>query len=237
MCSSDLGSDGWVGFLHGEDTEHPRPLSEISRSPVAAAAYTELPDLYALEDLPQVPQLRRSAVRSELAQAKRPLLAQHMMEVFDEAMRGEITTQAPDVLARAIMCTERIESWLMLAVSVVLPNELRSDEVFATAPRFKTPHAWLRDISAAYVPAEHLKRATTLAMHLAAYAPVKRRAGCLALAAWVWWMRGLQSIADRLISRAVEHFPHDAVVTMVAQSVDQPVTRRFAPGCEAPEEQ
>lgn len=99
----------------------------------------------------------------------------------------------------------------------------------ALALRHPTQSAYriLLDTSSARITRERLRAATHATMVLAALSPLSDRGGLLALAAWLWWLQGLQSVAAHIVEGAFREHPHHDILAMVRRLVTDQVARRY----------
>jgi len=146
----------------------------------------------------------------------------------------------PRVLARLIDATTRPDRWLALALTAVtrarfvisLIDDFDEDPLTGVAVHeSENSTGWsLRNVllllSQEPVEPHKLARAITALEDAAAHAPETRRVGVLAMLAWLWWLRGLQSVAHRLITQALDHEPGDseahAIAHLISELIEEP---------------
>lgn len=80
----------------------------------------------------------------------------------------------------------------------------------------------LEGLSAETPDRTKLVRAIEAVAAITAHAPLARRPGLLAFLAWAWWMRGLQSVAFRLVGEALDLDPEHETSRMVERLIETP---------------
>lgn len=140
----------------------------------------------------------------------------------------------PRLLARLIDAAQSSDLWLVLALTVLtrlrfveMLAEQSAAELLHELPVSATgsdsgengagrpdggsggPAAWsieqlLLSLSHELPETRKLRRAIRVLEQAASHAPQDRRPCLLALLAWAWWVRGMQSVSQRLIAQALE---------------------------------
>jgi len=140
---------------------------------------------------------------------------------------------APSLFAQLIRAAEQPGSWLALFLTSFIPAERviellqASDLALLTAQPLTSDSRWsvhdlILTLSAERPESEPLSRATSVFADVAAHAPAARRPGLLALLAALWWMRGLQSVAQDLVREAYALDPDLPVVRLTSALAEAP---------------
>ena len=147
--------------------------------------------------------------------------------------------------ARLIRASESSETWLVVALTAVepweavvgllesvaaaypgpLPTELPTPESNTNGDgEFPAPSIRLiLSVTSEVLPDPvRLDRVISVLGEVAAHAPQTRRSGLLALLAWCWWIRGLQTVAVRLAEESLEIDAQNPVGQMVDRLVATP---------------
>lgn len=102
-----------------------------------------------------------------------------------------------------------------------------ADLALALRRHTRTAYRILLETSSARITRERLRSATHAAMVLAALSPLSVRGGLLALAAWLWWLQGLQSVAVHIVDGACREQPRHDILAMVRRLITDQVARRY----------
>jgi hypothetical protein len=134
----------------------------------------------------------------------------------------------PRLVARFVEATEQPDRWLVIALAAItrievvrgladekhiarldsIPVDDTTSSAADEADLFgedASPHeAWsiknlLQTLSLDAPDPKRILRAIEVAEDAAAHTPRARRQGVLALLAWLWWMRGMQSVSQRIV--------------------------------------
>ena len=259
--------DGWVSFLDPQAPLLGRPLSEVERSRVSQrrkAPQRHIPDLDDLGKLPSRSSSRTTRVSQALAQ-QRPYTTAHAGETawlyeVSTVCRSLLNSEgqlAPFAAAALLRTLERPERWAPLAIGLLtrpdFPCELAEEfpagsfariSVQAHGPdtraSFWSLSHLLSNISPDPASRHSLAHVRDILLHTAADAPPPLRAVTLAFSAWLWWVCGNQTVAQRQARLAFDSLPQSrepdmnarsagesgkdslALVTMATQLVTQP---------------
>ncbi len=156
-----------------------------------------------------------------------------------DAHRGERIE--PRVLARLIDAAQCTDLWLVLAITSLTRAEfvvsvaeeagpgrfsgvpIDIDEDPGTAPR----QGWsirrlLHSLSHSEPDPRKLRGAIVALEDATTHCPEPKRPALLALLAWAWWMRGMQSVAARLVRSALDIDAGHELALMVQRLVAEP---------------
>ncbi len=162
----------------------------------------------------------------------------------ETCVRAHGSGEAPDprVLARLIAASREVTQWCAVVMTALTSARLVSDiaaehaAVFSPSLRvFDAPSGALpTEPPAGAVPSlegvlqalaevqpdsEQLAAVIAALADAAAHAPEQDTPGILAMLAWMWWLRGMQSVAHRLIDQALTASPSHLIVQLVAQVI------------------
>lgn len=245
-------ADAWGSFFDQELPPEGRALTEIEHSPVAReqrARGVAVPDLDELSAIPTAEDAAIDAVAHELARLgtdpRTEPTAAELAEPADldaavdaAAWLMRAPDPAPEPVARLVRATEMPETWF-IALTALLKGPEETHRLLASAGHdlfARVPlgagdgdeEPWsIRGLITQTMPEESELRAlpevlTTLRGVIASV-PRDRQPGILALSAWLWWIRGLQTVAARLAQRALAIDADHALAGLVAQCVDRSV--------------
>lgn len=159
----------------------------------------------------------------------------------------------PRLAARLIRASERGDHWLLLLLATMSRAESLI-EIIESVGRDRFVDVPV-DIDAGSEPGPELgwslrrllhalasmrpdladlKRAVDVLSDAAAHAPVARRPGLLALLAWAWWMRGMGSVAARVIDEAAEIDADHELLRMMRRLTAGPPAWAVTPGLREP---
>lgn len=230
-----IAPDGWAAYRDPSTPRRGRPLSEIKTSPITKegeALGGPHGPLDTIGELPLPEPALASEVAGELAGAgtlDELDWVHRTMECARVILQEQETSNDPVALAQFIGSAQRPAPWLLLAFSAITRPEFVF-ELAATvgAERFEEfaidfePAAseagrrgWsIRGLLASTAEEapdqQKLRQAIAAVSHCTAHAPVDQRPALLALLAWAWWMLGMQTVAERLVTQALEiHAGHE----------------------------
>lgn len=237
-----IAPDGWTDYLEGAVRPSPRPLAEIHRSPVIAEAKRVAPPPASYEQFGQLPSVAPeflSAVRAEL---DRPAHSTAADTSSDDRLReavtaigncirdGESAMTAADC-ARLIQTSTSDEYSLLIPLAILTRTEFVHDVLAQSrnllvgipieSPPGRPPgtsasvRGILESLGAAEPPVPRLRRGGEVLGAAAVCAPEEYRAPLLSLVAWSWWMQGMQSVASRHSTAALESQPMTGFSVMV----------------------
>lgn len=157
---------------------------------------------------------------------------------------------APQLCARFIRAAEQPQHWMIAALTAITRPDFVIGLIEEAPPRRfaampldrstrggveQTEHAenvdrqdqWsirmlLEGLSVETPDRSKLVRAIEAVAAITAHAPLARRPGLLAFLAWAWWMRGLQSVAFRLVGEALDLDPGHETSRMVERLIETP---------------
>ncbi|MBK0418393.1 DUF4192 family protein [Leucobacter sp. CSA1] len=162
--------------------------------------------------------------------------------LIDELLQTEPGEADAVVIARTVRSAEHPGEWLLLVLSVLtraaFVAELMRDSGLARfidlpvdSDSGGSMRRLLASLTAEAPDRERLRAATEAVRGIVGSVPEERRPPLLTLLAWMWWMRGLQSVACRHIGTALGIAPGHPLALMVRRLVEIPVT---PPGWSAP---
>ncbi|SDQ25151.1 DUF4192 family protein [Leucobacter chromiiresistens] len=231
------------GPLRGADP--PVPLAELGRIPDALperiAAVTAELERHRPLDLPGsegVPPHRSEPGSTALA---------HFRWISETAqVAHELREESPlsvGATARLIRCCQHSDRWLVLALGLLtrpeFPLELAREFPtgrFAGVP-VETPSddapGWsilriLTGICPEFMEHARLAAVGERVLDAVAEAPEPQRPGLLAMSAWLWWLRGSQTVAQRHLAAALTIDPSHELSRMVRRLASTPIARPFS---------
>lgn len=158
------------------------------------------------------------------------------------ALRNTEHPVDPPMTARLIRCAQHSDRWSVLALGILtrpdFPEELARE---LGAARFEGIPVGLEDdssrsadtgwsirgvlagISPDFIEFERLPGLRRKLLTAVSESPEELRSGLLALSAWVWWLGGTQSVAQRQAAEAVALDPGCEIARMVERLVSFPL--------------
>jgi len=155
----------------------------------------------------------------------------------------------PRLLAKLIDDAQSPSRWLVLALTALTRAEfvtsLAEDHIASLfeqlpiAPPAIAPgdsdgmrdprsiESLLRCLSSDPIEAAQLRAAAAACATAAAYAPETHRPSVLALLAWLWWMLGMQSVAERIIQQSLALDPDHGLTQMMARLNAEPPANKL----------
>lgn len=256
--------DGWVSYLADTWPRSGRPLSELALAPVALSAALQagaLPDQRVLGRIPRAApeQLRAvaAALGSHLGEA--PLLQHPPLGDPEWLARADALAQSlrrsaplrPAHTARLIAELRDHRVWAATALGILSTRSFsaRLSPGGATERRLAalpvddaTPGAWslyrlLALLSPQFTDRPRLLSVRARLAEVIAECPPAHRAPLYAFSAWVWWLSGMQSVAEQHVTAAERSSPADPLVPMLRTLISVPshVARASAPQHERPQ--
>ena len=227
-----IAPDGWVSYLDPAAPPLGRPLTEIAESPLSGIE--EVPDLGRLGALPAPTAAERQAVADALAAANTltaGLAGENTPPSTDTAANGAAESCAvgllrrtdaapPKLIARAIIELNSERGWLAVFDEFVGCAEAVAGREPSAPHRRRAGRPGggrSRGPGSARAAATALARSCDRLAHWAALSPPPLRAAVLAASAMAWWLRGLQSVAQRQIAEALRISPDDRTALIVAR--------------------
>lgn len=143
----------------------------------------------------------------------------------------------PRLLARLIDCAQTPDRWLVLALTAMTRAEFVvdlaeecDDTRFESVPletgRYPRP-SWtilelLRSLAQEIPERKKIDRTIAALSDAAAHSPESHRPAILALLAWAWWLRGLQSVSNRFVEKSLAIAPQHELTLTVKKLTDMP---------------
>lgn len=235
---------------HSLDEISANPLVTTAAEAVSAVG-TELPvPLEEFGGLPEPRPEFAASVISRLAELDRreehrepadpSILLHGIARVAGACFGSEDELPEARLCARLIRSAEHPQHWLITALTAITRTEFvielieESPSAHFTQVPVESIHqegtrspSWsirliLDSLSADTPDPAKLRRVIQTVAGIATHAPAARRPGLLALLAWAWWMRGMQSVAIRLVGEALALDPEHQISRMVERLVDSP---------------
>lgn len=198
-----LAPDGWASYLDPTTPLRGRPLEEIAASSLAMPQ--EIPSLEELGSFPKPDPDERAAVHAALR------------------CKGSVT----DAGARyAAALFEAAEPGIDEVVGIIRAanTEIGWIELFQRLTREAAPlHAHLAGGTPSEASEISMRRLRLASMRLArvgGLAPVKLKPRVYACCAISWWLRGLESVADRQVTAALRLDPENEAARVVRKLLD-----------------
>lgn len=117
--------------------------------------------------------------------------------------------------AEVIRCAADSERWLVLALTALTRPAFVTDLVAASPLRSWSAPKLLSALTREFTDQARLRSVITAVTTVTSVTPRELRPGPLAFLAWLWWMRGLQTVSRRHVSAALEIDPEHTIVQMV----------------------
>lgn len=244
-----IAPDGWAGLLRPDVPRRGRPLGEIAASPVTAQAAEAVPPPGSIDrfgELPDPDAGRAAAVLGRLAELDRreerrssaaaaedgaELVWVHGLVRVASACFTGTEPPEPRLAARLVRAAESPDHWLVLAlVTVCTPEfvvrfaeDLGPEQVRESARAHASRLGRMLAVLAQSRPdPAALRRIVEVLGDVAAHAPAARRAGLIALLAWIWWLLGMGSVAERMLRQARGIDPDLELTHAVAEVLSSP---------------
>lgn len=229
----------------GDACAAPRPLDELAQLPPAGAA-RQAEIIACLADLDEVDELT-PADECHGARSER-LIGFTRVATTSFAVSGDAHAPLePRLCARLIRAAEHQETWIVMLYSALLPAQLVhrligcSAPCCAGAPGFEPPADLDRTSAEGHPPFDdhelrylliqcsyerpdfaRIEHAIQLLTDLIVHAPRSRSGTLLALLAWAWWMRGMQTLAAHFAEESLAVAPDDQLCRVVREAIDSP---------------
>lgn len=198
-----IAPDGWASYLDPAAPRRGRSLDEIAVSPLADAE--PVPSLDDLCRFPAPSDEERVAVRAALARQGVPL---------DSGSRQ----------VAALFAVEEPSLETVAGVIRAVNTELGWVELFQRLTREAAPlHARLASgmpSEASEASIRRMRLASERLARIAGLAPIKLKPRVYASCAMAWWLRGLESVAERQIAAALSLDPENEVARSVRKLLD-----------------
>lgn len=241
--------DGWVSYLADAWPRSGRPLSELTLAPIALSAAVQtgaIPDQRTLGRIQRAPRERARAVHAALGACLQdaPVLRQPPLGDPGWLARARAIAQdlrrttplGPEPTARLIAGLRDHRVWAATALGIlsasILAKNLRSGSVaerrLAALPvDDPTPGAWslhwlLALLSPEFTERSRLVHVRARLAEAISECPPAHRAPLYALSGWVWWLTGIQSVADQHLAAAEQTTPAHPLVSMLRELISVP---------------
>ncbi|CAG7611324.1 hypothetical protein LEUCIP111803_01419 [Leucobacter soli] len=179
-----------------------------------------------------------------------PIWVGGLARVANACLDGEGAPE-PLLVARLIRASEQTDPWLVLLLASISRADFVVDLVEQAAPRrfLGAPidtgaesgsgdHDWsirtlLQVLARERIDTTRLRRLIEVLGDATVHAPRARRPGLFALLAWAWWMRGMSSVASRVLAESQGIDAEHALSLMVARLVAEPPSWTLRAAVEA----
>ncbi|RZT68611.1 DUF4192 family protein [Leucobacter luti] len=240
-----LAADGWVSYLDPHAPAGGHPLSEIETSPIALAATLrgdEVRDFAAVSAIPEADPQRAAAVVAALARLQRSAPSERpSIQRTAAAARMLRRPQAltPRDTAALIRTLAHPVQWFGVVLGILLPPEraavlmsepqtgaqlrrIAGDTAAGVAQHRGALLFLLASLSPEFTEHERLPAVRDRLRTAIAECPSADRAPLLALSAWLWWMCGIQSVAQVHVDAARDIDPNSVLALTVDRVIVVP---------------